>query len=71
VEVLRESVVSAAGACRVLSYGQRVTVECTLNSCTCTLALENDATSSLTSFVKPDGPQLFHAFGLPQYFQSA
>lgn len=29
------------------------------------LALEDDLISSLTLFVKPDGPQLFRAFGLP------
>ena len=29
------------------------------------LALENDAIASLTLFVKPDGPALFRAFGLP------
>jgi RNA polymerase sigma-70 factor, ECF subfamily len=29
------------------------------------LAVENDVITSLTLFVKPDGPQLFRAFGLP------
>ena len=29
------------------------------------LTLERDAISTLTLFVKPDGPRLFHAFGLP------
>jgi RNA polymerase sigma-70 factor (ECF subfamily) len=29
------------------------------------LTLEHDAISTLTLFVKPDGPRLFHAFGLP------
>jgi RNA polymerase sigma-70 factor, ECF subfamily len=29
------------------------------------LTLERDAISTLTLFVKPDGPLLFHAFGLP------
>jgi RNA polymerase sigma-70 factor (ECF subfamily) len=29
------------------------------------LTLERDAISTLTLFVKPDGPRLFPAFGLP------
>jgi RNA polymerase sigma-70 factor (ECF subfamily) len=29
------------------------------------LSLERDMISTLTLFVKPDGPRLFHAFGLP------
>jgi hypothetical protein len=29
------------------------------------LTLEHDMISTLTLFVKPTGPQLFHAFGLP------
>jgi RNA polymerase sigma-70 factor (ECF subfamily) len=29
------------------------------------LTLEDDAISTLTTFVPPDGPRLFHAFGLP------
>jgi RNA polymerase sigma-70 factor (ECF subfamily) len=29
------------------------------------LALEHDMISTLTLFVKPAGPRLFHAFGLP------
>ena len=29
------------------------------------LTLEHDMISTLTLFVKPAGPRLFHAFGLP------
>jgi len=29
------------------------------------LTLEHDRISTLTLFVKPDGPRLFHVFGLP------
>ena len=32
------------------------------------LTLERNAISALTLFVKPDGPRLFHAFGLPLTF---
>jgi RNA polymerase sigma-70 factor, ECF subfamily len=35
------------------------------------LALEHDMISTLTLFVKPVGPRLFHAFGLPLIFPDA
>ena len=35
------------------------------------LTLERDAISTLTLFVKPDGPRLFHAFGLPLTLRDA
>jgi hypothetical protein len=34
------------------------------------LTLEHDMISALTLFVKPSGPRLFHAFGLPPHCQA-